>query len=216
MGAINLIGNAVTNPRFAKVIGLGFKSGRLSSSADALYDASIAAKASNIPSDVMNAERFASAGYRNTNKAINTLSTAKNYAKFHGLDFDDARGATRLGHRIGRAINPVLTPVEKVALPIGRIAGATMMHPAGQMALFMGAPMLMMSGGGSEEVPTEHYQQQPMDGYAPMPVLSQMPAPMMASSALDEEQIRRARKRAEEQAALQQFYAQALSQYGGS
>lgn len=111
--------------------------------------------------------------------------------------------------------------VDKAAYHTGRIggggarlAGSTLSSPVGQTALFMGVPMLMMgSPSGGEEMPPEYYQQQPMDAYGPVSMPPQMSAPMMASSALDEEQIRRARKRAEEQAALNSFYAQALTQY---
>lgn len=92
-----------------------------------------------------------------------------------------------------------------------RVAGNVLDNPVGQMGLFMGVPMLMMGGG--EDAPQELTYPSPMDGYANGSMPSQMPTPMIESSSLDAEQVSKARKRAEEQAALNQFYAQALTQY---
>ncbi len=101
---------------------------------------------------------------------------------------------------------------------IGRVAGEVLVNPAGQMGLFVGAPMLM--AGSGQTAPPESYQDMgaiapamtPPDSYQQM-YSSSYGVP--ATPQLDEEQIRRARKRAEEQAALNQFYAQALNQYQG-
>lgn len=97
-----------------------------------------------------------------------------------------------------------------------RVAGSVLNNPVGQMGLFMGAPMLMM---GSEEEPQSSYQDVgmivpnmiPPDSY--QQAYSDVGIP--TNPQLDAEQISKARKRAEEQAALNQFYASALSQYGG-
>lgn len=211
-------------PRYAKVIGMGFKSGRTLGTADDLAAAAKAASTPRIPAPHNSASNARAANLENTSQRLVQESAqigkvADRYSKYRGFDTDEAGVMFNEAQKLGKWTNPYLSTAESITKPALRLAGGAMMHPAGQTALYMGLPMMMMSGGGgSEELPTEYYQQQPMDGYAPMPMAipPQMSAPMMASSALDEEQIRRARKRAEEQAALQQFYAQALSQYGGS
>lgn len=94
----------------------------------------------------------------------------------------------------------------------GSISGAVLNNPAGAIAAST-VPFMMFSGGG-DSVPVEQAYQ-PMTGYVP-PDAPPMPPEMMLPSPLDAEQAAKAQKRAQEQAALNQFYAQALQQYGGN
>jgi hypothetical protein len=120
-------------------------------------------------------------------------------------------------HDTATNVDKAVFNTSRVGGSVGRVAGGVLNNPLGQTALFM-SPMFLMAGG--ESAPPESYQDAGMIVPAMMPpdsyqqMYSTDPG-MPPTPQLDEEQIRRARKRAEEQAALQQFYAQALTQYQG-
>jgi hypothetical protein len=203
-------------PRLARVAQLGLKSGRMLQAGEGLSAASKAMKGSEVGSVAATAKRYGVAGERLAARAANTMNVAKNYGEYVGIDPATTSKVLNRAASFGRFIEPIATPTERIAGGLGKVGEQMMINPVGQMALFGIAPyavMGAMQGGG--EVPPETYAQ-PMDGYMPMPPMAQ-PSPeiMLPQPSLDEEQIKRARRRAEEQAALNQFYAQALQQYGG-
>lgn len=219
MGLINL---ATNFPRYAKVIGMGFKSGRMMNAAD---DALMQADKLRVPTvpyanapaaNLSRANLLEKSGLQMMNRATVLDKAAQRHSLYNNLDTLQSSDAFSDAQKLGQSLNPLLTTAGNIGKPAGRMATAAMMNPVGQMGLFMGAPMLMMGGGGQQQ--PESYQE--MGAIAPsmMPPASYQDAyapamGMPATPQLDEEQIRKARRRAEEQAALNQFYAQALTQY---
>jgi hypothetical protein len=222
MGLINL---ATKFPRYAKVIGMGFKSGRMMSAAD---DMLMQAGKLQIPippypnasiSKMAQAGKLETDALRMTNQAKVLDRAAQRHSLYNQLDANQSVDAFNDAQKLGQTIHPYLKTAENIGRPAGRMATAAMMNPIGQMALYTGLPLAMysMAGSGEQQQP-ESYQE--MGSVAPsmMPSASYQDAyaptmGMPATPQLDEEQIRKARRRAEEQAALNQFYAQALTQY---
>ena len=181
MGLINL---ATKFPRYAKVISMGFKSGRMMNAAD---DALTQADKLRIPTvpyanaaaaNLGQADKLESTGLRMMNRAKNLDRVSNNFAAYHNFDASESASLYNDAQKLGQSLNPLLTRAGNIGKPgAGPFSLTSMMPPAS-------------------------YQ----DAYAPA-------YGMPATPQLDEEQIRKARRRAEEQAALNQFYAQALTQY---
>lgn len=205
--------------RLARVAQLGWKSGKSTAIAERMGShATNFMREAKTPAQRVAASQLRGMAIQARNDASLASKTAQRYSRYVGVDNKASSDAFKWSHDVGKFTEPVVTPIQRVAGTAGGIAMDVMNNPVGQMGLFVGAPMLMMGGG--ESAPPESYQDAgmivpamtPPDSYQQM-YSSSYGVP--ATPQLDEEQIRRARKRAEEQAALQQFYAQALTQYQG-
>ena len=199
-------------PRLARIAQLGWKSGAAARMSDDMRSSAVNLGKSNIPAEIATSNRLSKAASVLGSRAENTADVALGYAKHHGIADSTASTLRDYASNAANILSPVVNPVAGVAKGVGTTATAAMMNPMGQMALFMGLPYLMMNG--QEQVASD--ESLLATGY-------QFPASDLRGATsdlrpdfdygLNEEQINKARRRAEEQAALNQFYAQALTQY---
>lgn len=197
-------------PRLARIAQLGWNSGAAARKSDDMARTALNLGKNEIPADVLMSKRLSRVASKMGDRAQMLGDRALGYAARHGIADSTASTLRDYASNAANVLSPVVNPVAGVAKGVGNTATAAMMNPMGQMALFMGLPYLMMSGQGGEA------QQEQLQNYEQPQGIPMSPPPMTEPNfdyGLNEEQINKARRRAEEQAALNQFYAQALTQY---